>query len=82
MDQSMFQEMHECTSVQELHGVRGGGGFAESLGGDGQDPESIADSFGEGGDGVGGLLQARGYDGPLDGAQGLLLNGIHQATGI
>lgn len=72
----------ECTSVQELHWVGGRWGLAEGFGGDGQDPESIAHTFGEGGDDVGGLLQARGYDGPLDGAQGLLLDGIHQGAGI
>lgn len=72
----------ECTSVQELHWVRGGRGLAEGFGGDGQDPESVTHTFGEGGDGVGGLLQARSYDGPLDGAQGLLLDGVHQGAGV
>lgn len=70
------------TSVQELHRVSGRGRLAKGFGGDGQDPESIADTFGEGGDGVVSLLQARSYDGPLDGAKGLLLNGIHQGSGI
>lgn len=62
--------------------VSGRRGLAEGFGGDGQHPEGIAHAFGEGGDGVGGLLQARGDDGPLDGAQGLLLDGVHQGTGI
>ena len=72
----------ECTSVQELHWVSGWWRLAEGFRGDGQDPESIAYTFGEGGDGVDGLLQARSDDGPLDGAKGLLLDGIHQGAGI
>lgn len=70
------------TSVQQLHGVGGGRGLAEGLGGDGQDPEGVAHTFGEAGDRVAGLLQTRSYDGPLDGAEGLLLDGKHQRGGI
>lgn len=70
----------ESTSVEELHWVGGRWGLAESFRGDGQNSESIAHIFGESGDGIDGLLKARSYDGPLDGAQGLLLNGIHQGA--
>lgn len=73
---------HLRTSVQQLHGVGGGRGLAEGLGGDGQDPEGVAHTFGEAGDSVAGLLQTRSYDGPLDGAEGLLLDGKHQRGGI
>lgn len=76
------QEVGEFTSVQELHWVGGSRGLAEGLGGDGQDPESIANPFGESGDGICGVLQARCYDCPLDGAQGLLLDGVRQRAGI
>lgn len=82
MDEQTQTKLNLNTSVQELHGVSGRWGLAESLGGDGQDPESVADCLGEGVDGVGGLLQARSYDDPLDGAQGLLLNSIHHRAGI
>ena len=68
------------TSVQELERLGGSGGLAEGLGGDGEHPEGVAEALGEGGDGVAGLRQAGGDDGPLDGAQRLLLDGVHQGA--
>lgn len=70
------------TSVQQLHLVGGRWGLAECFRRDCQDPKGIAKSFWEGGDGVYGVLQAWSYDGPLDGAQGLLLDGIHEGAGV
>lgn len=81
MDCQASQEP-DSTSVQELDRIGCRRRFAEGFGGDGQNPEGIADTFWEGGDGVGRLLQTRGDYDPLDGAEGLLLEGIHQGTGI
>lgn len=70
------------TSFDKLHWVCGWRGFAKGLGGDWQDPEGVADSFGAGGHCVARLFQTGCYDGPLDWAQHLLLDGIHQRVGI
>lgn len=70
------------TSVQQLDQICGRRRFAQGLPGGCQHSESIAYSFGQRGDSVGGLFQVRGHDGPLDGAQRLLLNHVQQGTRI
>ena len=70
------------TPVQKLHSLRRGGGLAQGLVDDWQDSEGVASSFGESADRVGGVSQSGGDDGPLDGPQRLLLDGVHERAGI